>query len=143
MSDDRAPPRLPDWEARLDALICERRLEPFRWGAHDCALWGADVVLALTGRDFGAPFRGRYTDAEGAALALRQYGAGTIVRTFNRHLRRTVPSLARRGDLVKARTSAAAPMGAIGVVFGSDALFVGDLGLVRLPRAQWALAWKV
>lgn len=139
----RAPPRLPDWEERLDALIRARRREPFRWGAHDCALWGADVAAALTGADFGAPFRGRYSDAEGAARALREHGAGTMVATFDRHLRRVRPALARRGDLVKARRSPEAPRGAIGVVIGADALFVGDEGLVRLGRAHWTIGWRI
>lgn len=135
-----APSRLPDWEARLHALILDRRDRAFEWGSNDCALWGADVVAALTGEDFGAPFRGTYTDAPGAAEALRLYGAGTIVRTFDAHLRRTARSFAARGDLVKAH-------GSIGVVYDADALFVGREGerdgLVRVPRAAWTLAWRV
>jgi hypothetical protein len=138
-----APARLPDWEARLSALIAARLREPFRWGAHDCALWGADVVAALTGQDFGAAFRGAYDDAEGAARALRVHGAGTVVRTFDRHLRRTPPPLARRGDLVRIPRSDAAPLGSLGVVIGSDALCPGDLGLMRVGRAHWSLGWRV
>lgn len=132
--------RLPDWDDRLSALIAERFDAPFAWGSHDCALWGADVVAALTGLDHGAAFRGTYSDARGAAAALRLHGAGTIVKTFDAHLTRCRPAFARRGDLVKARAS-------IGVAIGGDALFVGAEGerdgLVRLPRAEWSLAWRV
>lgn len=135
--------RLPDWEARLNALIAERRKEPFRWGAHDCALFGADVVHALTGKDFGEPFRGKYSDAEGAALALRQYGAGTVLRTFDRHLKRVHPAQARRGDVVRLGKSEIAPTGSIGVCIGGDALFVSDMGLERRPRSEWTIAWRV
>lgn len=133
--------RLPDWEDRLNALIADRRRAAFAWGRHDCALWGADVVAALTGEDFGAPFRGIYDDAAGAALALRAHGAGTLVKTFDAHLPRMPIAFARRGDLVKAVSEDRG--GAIGVVVGSDALFVHDLGLVRAPRARWTLAWRV
>lgn len=143
MVKDLAPARRPDWEARLSALIKARREQPFKWGEADCALWGADVVAAQTGADFGEPFRGKYENAEGAALALREWGAGTLTRTFDRHLHRTLPSLAKRGDLVKARKSPVSPQGAIGVVIGGDALFVGEQGLERLPRANWSLAWSV
>jgi hypothetical protein len=143
MPKQLAPERLPDWEARLSALVRERMREPFRWGSHDCALWGADVVHALTGADFGDPFRGKYSDAEGAALALRQYGAGTIVRTFDKHLHRTPFAQAKRGDLVKLGKSDVAPMGAIGVCMGGFGLFVSDMGLERRPRSEWSLAWKV
>lgn len=136
-------PRLPDWEARLNALIADRLHRPFAWGAHDCALWGADAVLAQTGEDFGAPFRGRYADARGAAEALRQFGGGTVVRTFDAHLDRVRPAFARRGDLARLRPDPASPSGAIGVVIGSDALFVTDHGLARAPRARWSICWRV
>ena len=138
----RAPARLPDWEARLSALVGERQREPFSWGSHDCALWGADAVHALTGADFGDAFRGKYSDAEGAALALRRYGAGTVIRTFDKHLHRTSPALAKRGDLARVKAGHFAPHGAIGVVYGGVALCVGDLGLVRVERAHWTLAWR-
>lgn len=133
--------RLPDWEARLNALIADRIRRPFEWGGHDCALWGADAVAAITGEDFGAAFRGSYDDASGAARALRNHGAGTLVRTFDRHLPRMHRAFARRGDLVKAKATDRG--GAIGVVIGGDALFVDDLGLIRIPRAGWTLAWRV
>jgi hypothetical protein len=135
--------RLPNWEERLNALVSERLRAPFRWGVHDCALWGADVVEALTGLDFGAPFRGIYSDAEGAAAALRAHGGGTVVRTFDRHLPRTLPAFARRGDLVRLPRGAAAPHGALGVVIGEVALFVADAGLIRVPASAWSMAWSV
>lgn len=132
----KAPPRLPDWEARLNDLIAERFSEPFRWGVHDCALWGADVVHALTGEDFGAAFRGKYEDAEGAAKALREFGAGTVVKTFDRHLRRKDKAFASTGDVVRTNNQ-----GAIGVIYGGAALCVGDVGLIRAPA--WTIAWRV
>ena len=49
----RSLTRLPDWQLRLDALVRERRGQAFAWGARDCCLWGADVVLAVTGREKG------------------------------------------------------------------------------------------
>jgi hypothetical protein len=135
--------RLPDWEDRLNALIEEREREPFRWGSHDCALWGADVVLALTGIDHGAAFRGKYDDREGAAAALREFGAGTVVRTFDAHLDRVLKPFAGRGDLARIRRSPEAPLASLGVVIGSDALCPGDMGLVRIPRARWTVCWRV
>lgn len=129
-----------DWQERLADLIDANRQTPFQWGVHDCALWGADVMEAQTGADFGAPFRGKYSDAEGAAEALRTFGAGTLIKTFDRHLERIAPAFAGRGDLVaKGRGRTAA----IGVCIGSEALFVGDDGLVRVPRSEWAAAWRV
>lgn len=129
-----------DWEARLAALIEARMDEPFRWGTHDCGLWGADAVEAQTGIDFAAGFRGTYSDAAGAAEALRTQGAGTIVKTFDQHLKRVPPAFAQRGDIVlKGRGRTAA----IGLCIGGEALFVSDEGLVRVGRGEWSAAWRV
>ncbi len=129
-----------DWQERLADLIEARRLEPFRWGQHDCGLWGAAVVEAITGADFGAAFRGQYDDAAGAAEALRLHGGGTLIKTFDQHLERIAPAFAQRGDLVcKGRGRTAA----IGVCIGAEALFVGDDGLIRMARPDWSAAWRV
>lgn len=137
----KAPPRLTDWEARLHDFIESHAGVLFVWGEKDCALFGADLVAALTGADFGESFRGKYSDAAGAAAALREFGAGTITRTFDAALRRRPVAMARRGDLAMAG-------GSIGVVMGDFALFVGQEdtgapGLVRMARADWQRCWAV
>ena len=66
--------RLPDWHARLNALIAERQAQPFTWGHVDCCLWVADAVQAMTGRDPAADVRAHYSTARGAKSVLRQVG---------------------------------------------------------------------
>jgi hypothetical protein len=51
--------RYEDWPQRLVAAIEAARGRPFSWGAMDCCLFAADVVLAMTGVDYAAGFRGR------------------------------------------------------------------------------------
>ena len=51
------------WRQQLDALIASRMAAPFAWGAHDCCLFAADAVLAQTGEDPAAEFRGTYASA--------------------------------------------------------------------------------
>ena len=128
--------RLPDWEDRLAAYLLGVRDMPHAYGSHDCALHGADAVRAMTGDDFGAPFRGRYNTELGAARALRKYGAGTLEATFSAHFEDVPPALARRGDLVLAQ-------GSIGVCIGGEAIFAGDAGSERIGRAAWARGWRV
>lgn len=132
--------RLIDWEARLNALLEERMTTPHQYGVHDCALFGGDIILALSGEDPAAPFRGGYSDAEGAARALREIGAGTITKTFDLFLDRVPVALARRGDLAMYGNN-------IGCVIGGDALFIGEAGgapgLIRVPMSQWARAWVI
>jgi len=132
--------RLIDWEPRLATYLAEARDRPFEWGSHDCALHGANGVLAVLGVDYGAPFRGKYQSETGAARALRRYGAGTVEATFDAHLSVVPVAFAQRGDLVMSK-------GAVGICLGGDAAFVGEegaqAGLVRLPRSAWEKAWAV
>lgn len=128
--------RMPDWEERLAAYLNGVRDVPHAYGSHDCALHGANAVAAMTGNDFGIPFRGRYRTELGAARALRKRGAGTLEATFGAHLPEIHPALAQRGDMVLAQ-------GSIGVCIGSEAMFAGEHGLERIGRAAWTRAWRV
>lgn len=133
--------RLPDWEQRLHDFLVDHADVQFGWGAKDCALFGADAVFALTGVDHGAAFRGKYDDAAGAAQALKTFGGGTILRTFDQFLPRVRAAFAQRGDL--AMIGGRGITGSVGLIIGSDAVFVTDLGLTRHPRAAWLRCWKV
>lgn len=92
-------PKLPDWQARLDAWVAYMHVTPFRWGAHDCGLNAASAVEAQIGIDFAADMRGRYIDRD-TGLAL------LIEKGFNNHadfaasvLPEIAPAFARIGDI--------------------------------------------
>jgi hypothetical protein len=132
--------RLPDWEVRLHAYIEACAGAVFAWGELDCALFSAGAVLAMTGTDPAASFRGRYSTAVGSARALRRYGAGTLEATIDAGFVEKPLAFAGRGDLVMID-------GAVGVCLGADALFIGEAdglpGLVRFARATWTKTWSV
>ena len=132
--------RLPDWEERLVAFMAEHRARPFEWGAWDCALYATACAAELTGTDKAADFRGAYSTREGAALALRELGKGTLIATLDSLYPPKPASKAVRGDLVGA-------FGAIGVCMGGYGLFVGEegdaAGLLKIERAEWERAWGV
>jgi hypothetical protein len=129
--------RLPDWEARLHDYLESVADAPFEYGRNDCALFVAGAVNAMTGHDFGAPFRGRYKSAAGAVRALRLYGAGNLPSTLSAALGFPVhPSRAGRGDIVTDGVSA-------GVCMGGVAKFVSDIGMTDLPRSAWQQVWVV
>ena len=124
--------------------------EPFEWGRHDCVLWPADAVLALTGIDHAAPYRGRYSSPLGAARLLRrELGLEFPEHLFDRVLGERLPrALARLGDVVAADLDAlgasdgeARALGlAHGICYGEHSLFVGTQGsahgLVTLPTLK-------
>lgn len=134
--------RLPDWETRLAAYLEPLRTLPFSWGAHDCCLFCAGAVIAMTGVDPMPEFRGRYTTSRGSVRALRRIGAGTLAATLNSKFETVDPSLAHRGDIIMSG-------GLLGICLGPFMVAVGAEGeregLVRIDRAQWSAprAWHV
>ena len=128
--------RLPDWEARLNAYVERVSDMTYAYGAHDCGLFCAGAVEAMTGTDPAAVFRGAYSDAVTAAQALRDHGAGTLVGTVASLFDEVPPAFAQRGDIVWNGE-------AIGLCIGPFALFVSDGGLTRVPRSEWERAFRV
>ncbi|MET0376885.1 MAG: hypothetical protein ABW128_21845 [Rhizorhabdus sp.] len=134
--------RFPDWEERLALYLDTRADMPFRWGHHDCALFAAGAVKAMSGVDPAEVFRDKYDTSAGAALALREHGAGTLLRTCvewfgaSKHI-----SQAKRGDLVmRNRTT-------LGVCVGQWSWFVGQddfrAGLISEPTAICSKAFTI
>jgi hypothetical protein len=129
--------RLPDWEARLSAYIAERAEMPFQWGVNDCALFAAGAVQALTGEDFGKPWRGKYSTEAGAAKALKRRGFEDVAGPFTQALGDPfAAAFARRGDIVSDGTN-------LGVMWVGGALFAAEAGLVRALAADLGQCWRV
>lgn len=130
--------RRKGWEGALSRLIEDARERPFAWGSHDCATWAADCVMAVTGRDLGQDWRGRYRTARGAARMLRRAGFSAIADAASVRLGQPLPSplLAQRGDVV---TDGAA----MGVCIGATAAFLSPDGLAFRPLAACAAGWRV
>lgn len=129
--------RLPDWERRLNAWLLEPGRDRFEYGVQDCALFGCGAVMAMTGVHPAPQFIGAYDGAESAAEALRELGKGTLLKTFDDYFARKKPAFAQRGDLVMAQK-------AIGVCMGANGVFLAqEVGLTRLPRSAFAVAWRV
>jgi hypothetical protein len=60
--------RIEKWDFALRKFLHERKSLPFVWGQNDCALFAADAVLALTGFDPAAQWRGYQSEEEAKAL---------------------------------------------------------------------------
>jgi hypothetical protein len=138
--------RRRDWDARLAAFLEAKADQPFAWGRHDCALAVAGAVQAMTGKNFGKPFRRKYHSAAGAVRALRELGAGDLPSTLTAALGEPRPlAFGHRGDICLYGEAA-------GILMPDHGLFVGraaddpdvmgtdfgaavtGLGWVRVPR---------
>lgn len=134
--------RLFDWASRLQAFLQARRRTPFAWGIHDCALFAADGVLAMTGTDLAADHRGAYDDEDGAIAAIGGDLEAFAVGIAGAHeLEEIAPGLAQRGDVALFPGMAGATLGII--VGAHGACCRAPAGYALLPRAQASRAWRV
>lgn len=105
LSDRVSMGRLPDWPARLARHILDATDRVFEYGVHDCSVFAADGVVAITGRDPIACARGRYHDEKRAAVVLREIGGMGVPEAADRLMAEfgappVHPAFAQRGDLV-------------------------------------------
>lgn len=134
-------PRRSDWEQRLFAYLAAVSDRPHEYGRHDCMIFVAGAVKALTGSDPARGHRGKYGSAATAARYLRSLGFDSFEALIDSVLPEKPIAKAMRGDIVLDQE------GMPGVCIGGEALFVGqrdgEQGLVRVPRAAWVKAWAV
>lgn len=134
----QAQQRLPDAGARLRALLRERWAQPFEWGVNDCCLFAADCVLAQTGRDPAAGWRGRYRNAAEAGRLVHRLGGMERMAGAVLGMSLPTPLHARLGDVGLNRAS-----NTLLVCLGQHWAGPGAQGLRLLPLAGADLAWRV
>lgn len=134
--------RLEDWPARLHAAVEAARSTPFEWGRHDCILFAADCVAAMTGDDLAAAFRGRYATRDEAYSLLLTLGGG-LEHAITQALGRPPANnwrMAARGDVVVVDVETGS---AAGVVIGNRIAVPEPRGLAFLPLSAARCYWRV
>jgi hypothetical protein len=133
--------RLPGWEDHLADYLAQHNGAVFKFGKLDCALFAAGGIKAMTGTDPARGLRGKYRSQASSVRALKEHGFDSLAALAGSALDEIPPAFAHRGDIVMDGSDS------LGICVGSEALFVGDEdgapGLVRLPLASWARAWRV
>lgn len=134
--------RLPCWPERLAALIEARRNHGFVWGAQDCCSFAADAVLAMTGADPLAAWRGAYDTEEAAERIIGPDGLAAFVARLLAEFgaREVRPAFAQRGDwaLVTVGNQALC-----GVVLDGRVAVPGAEALHFLPQRRISRAWAI
>ena len=132
--------RLYNWESRLSAYAARVAREGFAWGRHDCALFAAGAVEAVTGTDPAAAWRGQYRTRAGGMRLIRAAGFADHVAAAESWFPRLDHGMHLPGDL--AVFPAADKLGALGVVMGELAYVLrrDELGLTTVSGALYLLA---
>jgi hypothetical protein len=123
--------RLPGWRTNMEANLIGIRKTPFEWGVHDCALFAATHVLAITGEDLSKPFVGQYTTALGAMKALKIAGYDDLLQLCRDKFPEIHISLCRFGDIVIISSESGGY--AIGIILGEviGVLTPNGYGVIR------------
>ena len=133
----RPSDRLPDWEPRLCAYLGTCAARPFEWGRHDCALFLAGGIEAMTGIDPARKLRGTYGSAKEGRARLKQMGFGSLIELVGQHLPEQPPLQAQPGD------AALVDRKALGIVQGSLVYVLRREGLGLVPLSRATQAWEV
>ena len=144
--------RAQHWATRsFHQFIKDNTNTPFKWGEHDCALYAANGIQAMTGVDIASDFRGLYTDEATAAAAIEKvtgikngsvedaaaYCANKYGLTEWQH-----PLMAQRGDLVVVEDAGRVIAGLVHLT-GRHISAAGENGLKRLQITAIKRAWHV
>ena len=137
--------RKQGWPEILAARIEAYRNEPFKWGVHDCALFAADVVQAMTGIDHARIFRGHYSTKGGAVEMMEWMGGFETIMGNALGKPLDNPRFAKRGDVILINNDRCFPRGmeALGICIGHKCAYVGKKGLIFLSMKDWQKAWRV
>ena len=136
------------WATRAyHRFLLSRADTPFRWGRHDCALFAADGIQAITGVDIASSFRGKYYDEASAMAVIASTTGGTTVADAaawcaKKHglAELAYPLMAQRGDLCVFEDSGRLVAGLIHLD-GRHIVAAGEQGLRRIPITEIVRAW--
>ena len=139
--------RFDHWPSLLSAYLESRRTVPFRYGSHDCCLFAADAILAITGIDPAASFRNRYQSAFGATRRMRETCAQATVDRLAAIVfaecgfPAIAPVYASRGDIVAIRQ----PLSIVLAVIALDGrpVIAAESGWCASDRKHAIAAWRI
>ncbi len=132
------------WVSAYHAAIEEVRRTPFSWSSHDCVVGlAARVVLAITGIDLAAQWRGQYDDAISAYRVLQELGCSTVADLAANFLPEYEhQAQAHLGDIAAIPTDTLFGH-VLGVFNGENVAVLTEQGLGWYPRRAVTRAFRV
>jgi hypothetical protein len=128
------------WAADLTAYLASVAARPLTYGSHDCALFAAGAVQAMTGVDLAADWRGAYDSPRKAARLLKDAGHANLASLLSSLLPEVAPAFAMPGDVVLVD----GPQGlGMGILQGHLAYVLTEDRLGMVSRMDVKRAFKV
>ena len=140
--------RRSDWQLALDEFLRANQDRSFEYGTWDCCLFVCDAIVAMTGVDLAASYRGKYSTRKGALHAIsEQLGTASIQAVAaTAAAAHDMPELpvpyAHRGDMVLVGRGRDYSLGLV-ALNGRDVIATSKRGLWRLPLSRAVRAWQV
>lgn len=132
--------RLPDWQILFAKFLKENANSKFEWGVHDCCLFSANCVLAITGTDYASSFRGTYSNERDAYRLIKQYGSIEALVTTLTGIKPVNGRYADVGDIVLVLQEGRE---LLAVCNGQTMFAPGANSLITLETKDVLKTWKV
>lgn len=135
--------RQPGWEARLHALVERARHQPYRLGVHDCAVFAANVIEAVTGNAAAAAILAGAYRSKAAALRFQRRFGRTLAEAVSNSLELDPQPVrqARRGDVLLFVDAAGVEH--LGACVDHRGVTLHPSGLNFRPLRDFASAWRI
>lgn len=134
--------RVENWVERLDAVFSDAAARPFAWGSHDCCLFAARCVEAMTGEHPMPDAVGAYKTKTGAYRWLKRE-FGTVRQMLELLLDAPCnPNFAKRGDLALFEKGQDFAIGVIDLS-GEQVLCVDESGTYYIHKSLATAFWTV
>ena len=128
-------------DKKIEALIAEWVMRPFKYGAVDCCQFAAAATALIYGVTIKLPI---YATERSAFRAVNALGGLSIALQNNGFKRLENPLLAGRGDLVIIKhKNGGLFFEALAVCTGESAHTTGTNGLVAISQNEWLEAWRL
>lgn len=129
------------WRTALADYLHRVSGEPFVPGRHDCALFAAGAVDAMTGEDFAADYRGRYKTLAGGYRLLKKRGFESHADLAASIFEEIHPSHAMVGDIAAVNGDGGI---ALGIVQGEGVYVLSPEGRIdTVPLLNAIRAFRV
>lgn len=135
-------PRRSDWHQKMFDAFAQAQARQFQWGFHDCFLFAANVVDAMTDGDYVQRIAKDFPySTEDEALAyIEQYGGMEQLVSF--YLHDKIPfGQAQQGDVVLMRNGD--HQSVLGICEGVQVVCATKTGILPLHISEAICAWRI